>query len=44
MTPLVSNSGIDNGNEVNLQNNPLDSDSINIHIPALQARGVTVDY
>jgi len=40
--PLVQNSGIDNGDEVNLENNPLSSTSINTYIPQLENRGVTV--
>jgi Leucine-rich repeat (LRR) protein len=39
---LVSNMGISTGDEVDLRNNPLSPTSVNVHIPALQARGVTV--
>jgi len=44
IAPLVDNSGVAAGDEVALENNPLSSESINTHIPALQARGVTVTY
>jgi len=42
--PLVENTGIDSGDEVDLLDNPLSSTSIDTYIPALQARGVTVYY
>lgn len=41
---LVNNSGLGEGNQVNLYNNPLSSEAINVDIPALQARGVQVEY
>jgi len=44
ISPLVDNEGLSEGDEVYLQENPLNSDSINIYIPQLQARGVTVEY
>ena len=44
ISPLVAGTGLDAGAEVYLQNNPLNAASINTHIPALQARGVTVEY
>ena len=40
---LVNNTGIDNGDEIELQNNPLSDISINTYIPQLEARGVTVN-
>jgi len=40
----VNNPGMDGGDIVRLTGNPLSSDSINIYIPQLQARGVTVYY
>ena len=40
ISPLVDNPGLGEGDDVDLQGNPLSSDSINIHIPQLQARGV----
>ena len=42
--PLVDNEGLSEGDEVYLTGNPLSSDSINIYIPQLEARGVIVDY
>jgi len=42
--PLVQNEGLGTGDEVALNENPLSPDSINIYIPQLEARGVTVDY
>jgi|GEM_PF-1277318 len=44
VSPLVANPGLGSGDEVGLNQNPLSADSKNIHIPALQARGVTVYY
>lgn len=44
ISPLVQNEGLGTGDLVNLQANPLSSDSTNMYIPLLQARGVTVDY
>ena len=44
ITPLVENEGLGTGDYVDLRRNPLSSDSINVYIPQLQARGVTVDY
>jgi VCBS repeat-containing protein len=40
--PLVNNLGLSEGDLVNLMNNPLDADSVTIHIPELKARGVIV--
>ncbi|MFQ5870248.1 MAG: leucine-rich repeat domain-containing protein, partial [Candidatus Zixiibacteriota bacterium] len=42
--PLVNNSGMDDGDEVWLGENPLSETSINEYIPQLEARGVTVYY
>ena len=42
--PLVNNTGIDNGDSIWLENNPLSETSINTYIPQLEARGVTVIY
>ncbi len=44
LSPLVINTGLDSGDEVELRNNPLSDQALNEHIPALQARGVTVHY
>ncbi len=40
---LVTNSGLNNGDIVNLTYNPLSDTSKNIYIPQLEARGVTVN-
>ena len=42
--PLVNNPGLSAGDYVCLNSNPLNATSINVHIPALQARGVAVQY
>ena len=42
IAPLVSNMGLGFGDEVSLRGNPLSTDSLNTHIPALEARGVRV--
>jgi Leucine-rich repeat (LRR) protein len=44
ISPLVQNEGLGTGDHIHLQRNPLSSDSINIYIPQLRARGVDVDY
>jgi len=44
ISPLVANVGIGGGDEIYLQGNPLSTDSLNIYIPELQARGVAVYY
>jgi len=44
ISPLVENAGMGGGDLVDLWNNPLSDDSINIYIPGLEARGVTVYY
>jgi hypothetical protein len=40
----VNNSGMDDGDEVWLEDNPLSDTSIYEYIPALKERGVTVYY
>ena len=44
LSPLVANTRLGNGNAVDVQQNPLNDASINTHIPALQSRGVTVEF
>ena len=44
LSPLVSNAGLGAGDEVDLRGNPLNAASINTHIPALQRRGVEVEF
>ena len=42
--PLVDNPGLASGDVVELRGNPLNADSVNDGIPALEARGVTVTW
>jgi internalin A len=42
--PLVNNSGFGQGDIIGLTDNPLDSLSINVYIPALENRGVFVGW
>ncbi len=44
ISPLVANTGLGSRDAVNVKSNPLSSVSINTHIPALQSRGVTVEF
>ena len=45
LSPLVANTGLGNGDTVNVKGNPLNFyTSIKIHIPTLQGRGVTVEF
>ena len=44
ISPLVDNTGLGDGDTVNLKSNPLSSTSRNTHIPTLQRRGVTVEF
>ena len=44
ISPLVENTGLGSGDVVAVWNNPLSATSINTHIPALQGRGVTVQF
>ena len=44
ISPLVANTGLGSGDEVELRNNPLSDTSIYTHIPVFQSRGVTVNY
>ena len=44
LSPLVENTGLGNGDFVNVQENFLNALAINTHIPALQSRGVTVVF
>ena len=43
ISPLINNTGLGNGDHVNVKRNPLSDVSIKIFIPALQSRGVTVE-
>jgi len=42
--PLVNNAGLSTGDIVSLTSNPLSTTSVNVYIPQLQARGVTVYF
>ena len=44
LSPLVANTGLGNGDQVLLNDNPLSYLSIKTHIPTLQSRGVTVEF
>ena len=44
ITSLVQNTGVDAGDTVDLTDNPLSTTAVNTHIPALQDRGVTVEF
>ena len=44
VAPLVANTGLGEGDRVNLENNPLSDQARSEQIPALQARGVEVQY
>jgi len=44
ISPLVENSGLSDGDSVYLKDNPLSSTSVNVYIPQLRERGVTVHW
>ena len=44
LAPLIENTGLGKGDQVDVRVNPLSATSLNTHIPALQARGVTVQF
>ena len=44
LAPLVSNIGLGGKDKVNVENNPLSDQALNEQIPALKARGVSVEY
>ena len=44
VTPLVANTGLGEGDRINLEHNPLSAQARSEQIPALQARGVEVQY
>ena len=44
LSPLVTNTGLGDGDELEIQGNPLSHTSIKTHIPTLQGRGVTVKF
>ena len=44
ISPLVANEGLAEGDEVELSGNPLSDESIATHVPALESRGVDVEF
>ena len=44
LSPLVANTGLGSGDQLEIQGNLLSHTSIKTHIPALQSRGVTVEF
>ena len=44
LSPLVANTGLGEGDTIYVKENPLSYLSIHTHIPALQNRGVTVEF
>ena len=42
LSPLVANTGLGEGDRINVNRNPLNAASIDTHIPALRSRGVEV--
>ena len=42
ISPLLKNSGLGDGDLVDLRHNPLDDDTINVHVATLENRGVKV--
>ncbi len=44
ISSLVANTGLGSGDEFLVDSNPLSYSAINAHIPALQTRGVTVEF
>ena len=42
LSPLVTNTGLGSGDEIDVRSNPLNATSINTHISVLQGRGVNV--
>ena len=44
LSPLVANTGLGSGDKIDVRGNPLNYLSIMAHIPALQRKGVTVEF
>ena len=44
LAPLAANKGLGRGSQVDVTKNPLNAASHSTHVPALQARGVTISY
>ena len=43
-SPLVTSTGINRGDEIDLRDNPSSPESLELHIPALQAKGVDLQF
>jgi hypothetical protein len=41
---IVNNSGLSTGDTVDLRSNPLSTESVNVYISQLDARGVNIEY
>ena len=44
LAPLAANTGLGSRDEVDVRVNPLSATSINVHVPTLEARGVSVSF
>ncbi|MDE3256624.1 MAG: leucine-rich repeat domain-containing protein [Gemmatimonadota bacterium] len=44
LSPLVANNGLGSRDTIDVRGNPLSATSINVHVPALEARGVSVSF
>ena len=44
LSPLIGNSGLGRGDQIDVRANPLNYASIHTHIPTLQSRGVEVEF
>ncbi len=44
LSPLVANTGLGSGDKIDVGGNPLNSTSIDTHIPTLESRGVEVEF
>ena len=44
LSPLVANTGLGKGDEIDIRDNPLSYLSVHVHIPALQRRGIDVQF
>ena len=44
ISPLLENEGLDEGDELDISGNPLSDESLETHVPALEERGVDVEF
>ena len=42
--PLVENTGLGSGDKIELKTNPLSDTSIDVYIPQLRSRGVSIEW